>query len=196
MNIRQNLVTPRNGEPIIAATQDFITGAYLLSRKDEFLDRQQFCQVLSYLDDAKTQFDLPPPTIHKPQQLWTGKQIFNLLMRPNAQSKVTVNLETRCRTANLDPNLAHLADEVKADDGFLVIRNSEIMAGVMDKSTVGDGRKNSVFGIILRDFGANEAAAAMNRLAKLCARWLGASGTPKTELTRQQIAASRSASAT
>lgn len=41
----------------------------------------------------------------------------------------------------------------------------------MDKATVGSGKK-SIFGVILRDYGPHEAAAAMNRLAKLCARWL------------------------
>lgn len=34
MGIKANLATPRSGEPLIAAIQDFITGAYLLSHKD------------------------------------------------------------------------------------------------------------------------------------------------------------------
>ena len=33
MCITHNLVTPRNGEPLVAATQDFLTGAYLLTQK-------------------------------------------------------------------------------------------------------------------------------------------------------------------
>jgi DNA-directed RNA polymerase III subunit RPC1 len=33
MQVTQNLVTPRNGEPLIAATQDFLTGAFILTRK-------------------------------------------------------------------------------------------------------------------------------------------------------------------
>lgn len=33
MGVKANLVTPRNGEPVVAATQDFITGAYLLTQK-------------------------------------------------------------------------------------------------------------------------------------------------------------------
>jgi DNA-directed RNA polymerase III subunit RPC1 len=65
--------------------------------------------------------------------------------------------------------------DMSPNDGYLVIVNSEIMCGVMDKNTVGDGKKNSVFGVILRDYGSDEAAVAMNRLAKLCARWLGTS---------------------
>ena len=34
MGVKANLATPRSGEPLIAAIQDFITGAYLLTHKD------------------------------------------------------------------------------------------------------------------------------------------------------------------
>jgi DNA-directed RNA polymerase III subunit RPC1 len=62
---KNNLVTPRNGEPLIAATQDFITASYLGSKKDVFYDRSQFCQLLCYMSDALTEVDLPLATIHK-----------------------------------------------------------------------------------------------------------------------------------
>lgn len=42
MNIKLNLVTPRNGEPVIAAIQDFITASFLISQRDRFYDRRQF----------------------------------------------------------------------------------------------------------------------------------------------------------
>jgi len=58
----------------------------------------------------------------------------------------------------------------------LVIRNSEVMCGRMDKSTIGSGKKDSLFYVILRDFGPDEAVAAMNRLARLCSRFLGNHG--------------------
>ena len=45
MDVKANIVTPRNGEPVIAAIQDFITAAFLLTQRDRFLDRRQFTQV-------------------------------------------------------------------------------------------------------------------------------------------------------
>ena len=33
--------------------------------------------------DGQDYFELPPPAIVKPMRLWTGKQLFNLLMRPS-----------------------------------------------------------------------------------------------------------------
>ncbi|KAH9950127.1 beta and beta-prime subunits of DNA dependent RNA-polymerase [Amylocystis lapponica] len=176
MSVENNLVTPRNGEPVIAAIQDFITASYLLSRKDRFFDRREFTQICSYFSDADSQIDIPPPTIWKPVRLWTGKQVFNVLMRPNKKSKVFVNVESKCHnqakpTPDYYPRMSP-APDLSPNDGWLVIVNSEIMCGVMDKATVGSGKKKSVFGVIMRDYGSHEAAAAMNRLAKLCARWL------------------------
>lgn len=177
MNVKHNLVSPRNGEPVIAAIQDFITASYLLSRRDQFFDCRQFTQICSYFADAEIQIDIPPPTIWKPQRLWTGKQVFNVLMRPNKKSKIMVNVECKCNKVqqpNPDhyPNMKPLPD-LSATDSWLVVVNSEIMCGLMDKATVGSGKKKSIFGVILRDYGPHEAAIAMNRVAKLCARYLG-----------------------
>jgi DNA-directed RNA polymerase III subunit RPC1 len=169
MGVKNNLVTPKNGEPIIGAIQDFISAAYLLSSKDNMFDRRTFTQTCLYMLGPETRFDLPPPSVVKPQMLWTGKQVFNILMRPNKSDPVKVNIDAACREfrqpkgntpKDLDPN-----------DGWLVIRNSEIMCGVMDKSTIGSGKKDNVFYIMLRDFGPLAAAEGMNRLSRLCARW-------------------------
>lgn len=169
MGVKYNLTTPKNGEPIIAATQDFITAAYLLSDKDCFFDRKSFTYICTHMLLGDTHLDLPPPTIFKPQMLWTGKQIFNVLMRPNKDSPVLVNLEAKNKVyKKTDDELP----DMDINDCYLVVRNSEVMCGRMDKSTVGEGKKNSVFYVILRDYGPEYAAAAMNRLAKLCARAL------------------------
>ncbi|KAL8294013.1 hypothetical protein RB600_000133 [Gaeumannomyces tritici] len=174
MGVKHNLATPKNGEPIIAATQDFITAAYLLSSKDNFFSRKVFTYLCQHMMvDGKEYLELPPPAILKPCALWTGKQIFNVLMRPNKQSPVKVNLDAKCREYKVRPGEA---PDLCPNDGWLIIRNSEIMCGVMDKSIVGGGKKDSIFYVILRDFGPDYAVTAMNRLAKLCARTLGNRG--------------------
>lgn len=170
MGVKNNLITPKNGEPIIAATQDFITAAFLLSGKDRFFDRATFTYICTQMLLGDTHLDLPPPAVLKPQTLWTGKQIFNVLMRPNKGSPVLVNLEAKNNIYSGKDNKD--IPDMDPEDSYLVVRNSEVMCGRMDKATVGGGKKNSVFYVILRDFGADAAAAAMNRLAKLCARTL------------------------
>jgi DNA-directed RNA polymerase III subunit RPC1 len=199
MGVKHNIVTPKNGEPIISAIQDFVTAAYLLSSLDNFYDRKTFITTCLGMLEQETTFDLPPPSIIKPQALWTGKQVFNVLMRPNFKSDVRINIDAQCR----DFKNAHhndLKDPSEwlhrdlQDDGFLCIKNSEIMCGRMDKATVGAGKKNSLFYVLYRDFGPNAAAQGMNRLSKLCARWLSLQGfsvgindvTPTPRLTRMK----------
>ncbi|KAI1401383.1 beta and beta-prime subunits of DNA dependent RNA-polymerase [Hypoxylon fuscum] len=172
MGVKHNLATPKNGEPIIAATQDFITAAYLLSSKDNFFDRRTFTYIVMQMMDGVTHLDLPPPAILAPQRLWTGKQIFSMLMRPNKASPVKVNLDAKCREYVEPSPPKSRAPDMCPNDGWLVVRNSEVMCGRMDKSTVGSGKKESIFYVILRDFGPDAAVTAMNRLAKLCARVL------------------------
>jgi hypothetical protein len=129
----------------------------------------------AYLQDAELEIDLPCPTILKPERMWTGKQIFNLLMRPSKSNPVNVNLECKNKTSE-KPSTEHdfsYPPFMSRNDGYLVVQNSEIICGVFDKATVGDGNKKSVFAVIQRDFGEDAAAKCMNRMAKLCARWLG-----------------------
>lgn len=78
MGNKSNLVTPKNGEMLIAATQDFITGGYLLTQKDEFLTKEQAMQLAACLlagPDSNMHIDLPRPAILRPRRLWTGKQV-------------------------------------------------------------------------------------------------------------------------
>ena len=181
MGVKHNIVTPKNGEPIISAIQDFVTAAYLLSSLDNFYDRKTFITTCLGMLEQDTRFELPPPAIVKPQALWTGKQVFNILMRPNHKSNVRININAQCRDfKNTHHNdLKNSPEWLHRDlqnDGFLCIKNSEIMCGRMDKATIGAGKKNSLFYVLYRDFGPTAAAQGMNRLSKLCARWLSLQG--------------------
>nr|CAD7197843.1 unnamed protein product [Timema douglasi] len=163
MGNKSNLVTPRNGELLIAATQDFITGAYLLTQKDNFLDRGQACQLAACLlagDDIAMNIELPPPAIRKPMALWTGKQIFGLILRPNKSCPIKANLQTKGRAYSKN-------EELCVNDSYVIIRNSELLAGSMDKSTLGSGSKSNIFYVLLCDWGEDISAKAMWRLARL-----------------------------
>ncbi|KAN0004310.1 hypothetical protein ACTFIZ_010482 [Dictyostelium cf. discoideum] len=169
MGVTNNLITPRNGEPLVAATQDFLTASYLISRRDAFYERYRFALMCTHFADANEHIDLPPPAILKPVELWTGKQIFEVLLRPSVKSHVLCNFETRSRTYSKNLYMC-------PKDGYVYFRNSELMCGSIDKSIIGGGNKNSLFHILMRDFSPTIAANCMTRLAKLCARFLGDQG--------------------
>jgi len=48
MGVRHNLATPKSGEILIAATQDFLTASFLLTSKDTFYTRAQVCRLASF----------------------------------------------------------------------------------------------------------------------------------------------------
>ena len=53
-----NLATPKNGEIMISATQDFLTCAFLITAKDTFFTRAEMCLLTSYMSDACDPVDL------------------------------------------------------------------------------------------------------------------------------------------
>ncbi|XP_068111539.1 DNA-directed RNA polymerase III subunit RPC1 isoform X3 [Hyperolius riggenbachi] len=173
MGTKANLVTPRNGEPLIAAIQDFLTAAYLLTLKDTFFDRAKACQIIASIlvgKDEKIKVHLPHPAILKPVRLWTGKQIFSIILQPSSDNPVRANLRTKGKQyCGKGEDLCH-------NDSFVNIQNSELMCGSMDKGTLGSGSKNNIFYILLRDWGQVEAADAMSRLARLAPVYLSNRG--------------------
>ena len=169
--MHNNLVTPRNGEVVVAATQDFITASHLLTRKNLFLTRDQFARQCAHLGDAAEHVELPPPCILKPVELWSGKQVFSVLLRPNGVAQLQLNGEgpnKRYNVAKARPPPLHMCP----DDGYVCFQESELLCGVMDKAWLGDGQKNGLFAILLRDHGAAAAARCMSRMAKHAARFL------------------------
>ncbi|MGH0118176.1 UNVERIFIED_CONTAM: hypothetical protein FKN15_045323 [Acipenser sinensis] len=186
---KANMVTPRNGEPLIAAIQDFdrcsifcqhfmvvereTQGAYLLTLKDTFFDRSKVCQIAASVlvgKDEKIRVHLPPPAILKPITLWTGKQIFGLILKPSKTCPVKANLRTKGK------QYCGSGEDLCRNDSFVVIQNSELVCGSMDKGTLGSGSKNNIFYILLRDWGQMEAANAMSRLARLAPVYLSNRG--------------------
>ena len=65
LQVANNLCTPKNGEILVASTQDFLTSSYLFTRKDTFYDRAAFTQACVYMGDAAEVIDLPTPSIIK-----------------------------------------------------------------------------------------------------------------------------------
>lgn len=66
--------------------QDSLLGIFRLTKRDTFLDKALVMHILMVVD-YDLEKGLPQPAIIKPKPLWTGKQIFSLVI-PS-----TINLE-------------------------------------------------------------------------------------------------------
>ncbi|AFZ81260.1 DNA-directed RNA polymerase III C1 subunit, putative [Theileria equi strain WA] len=181
LSVLQNLTTPRNGDPLIAAVQDFLSASYLLTSKDRFLTRKQFCQICCYFTNASIQVDIPPPAIIYPTMLWTGKQIFNVLLRPSRKSNVIVNFECREREFHNIKDYEHnygmtnLHQCMCPKDGYVIFYNSELMCGALGVKSLG-ASKGGLFYQLLKKNSSKIAAECMLRVSKLASRWLAEFG--------------------
>ena len=86
--------------------QDFLTSAYLLTSKDRFYSRSDIGQLCAYMGDALGDVVLPTPVLLAPAELWTGKQVFSMLIRPNPQTRCSPDSSPAPRCARpFDPRL-------------------------------------------------------------------------------------------
>lgn len=77
---------------------------------------------------------------------------------------------------------------------MVIIRNSELLAGTLDKSTLGSGSKNNIYLIVLRKDSSQAAIDAMWRLCRLVPFFLSNRGFsmgisdvyPSAQLTAQK----------
>jgi DNA-directed RNA polymerase III subunit RPC1 len=170
MGVERNLRTPKNGDLVVAATQDFLTVAWLLTGRDTWLTRAQVGQLAAAATCGAAQFDPPPPAILKPVELWSGKQLFTVLVRPSAGDGALVCLQTAEK--------GHVASAGPAcpNDAYVLFVDSDLLLGRLGKATLGAGGARGLFQSLAADAGAPAAAAAMHRLARLAARWVGDAG--------------------
>lgn len=201
MGVVNNILTPKNGEPLVAATQDFITASYLVTSKNVFMDRAEFTRVLAMLSNAAFELPLPTPAIIKPMELWTGKQLFTVLVQSAALSSgastrpIEWDGDSFAEASVIPPSFALLTTEVKEKgfsmkgktgpmnspvmcpkDAYVVFRGGELMCGQLGKKTLGDGSKPSILYVLGRECGNEAAGFAMNQLARFAARWLAEGG--------------------
>lgn len=74
------------------------------------------------------------------------------------------------------------------------IRNSELLAGTMDKATLGSGSKSNIFYVLLADWGSDVCCKVMWRLTRLTSYFLMLRGfsigigdvTPSSDLLRSK----------
>jgi len=92
------------------------------------------------------------PAILKPVELWTGKQLFSCMVRPNVRCRVFVNVainekQYTGRGAAMCPR-----------DGHVSFVNSELVSGRIGKGVLG-GNKKGLFGTLNSQYGPLAAGA-------------------------------------
>jgi DNA-directed RNA polymerase II subunit RPB1 len=76
--VPKQIITPQSNRPVMGIVQDTLTAIRMMTKRDVFIDYPQMQDLLMHLPlwDGK----IPQPAILKPKALWTGKQLFTMII--------------------------------------------------------------------------------------------------------------------
>src|SRR5437870_2756730 len=139
MRVQDQLISPRYGGPIIGGIRDFITGAFMLTRDGTTLTKDEFANLAMTGGYEGT---LPEPAVTKDgQKLYAGRQLFSLFLPKDFNFIITSKWNKAAKGEGKD----------------VVIKNGELMSGVIDKASIGAEEPDSVLHRIAKDYGTDEA---------------------------------------
>jgi len=155
MQVQDQILSPRFGGPIIGAIRDFITAAYLFTRKSNYLTKEETSRLLI---TAGYEGELPEPKIKEPQPLWTGKQIFSLFLPKTMNYVLKASICQGCVKCQ-EENCPH--------DAYVVVKNGELISGVIDRRSIGAEQSESLLHRIIKDYGTRAGREFLNKVTRL-----------------------------
>lgn len=181
----RHYIVPTSGAPIRGLIQDHIVAATLLSRRDTFLDRYTFMQLL-YSATEKImlrtnrigqKYLIPVPAILKPVPMWTGKQLFSSVLTVVRNGRPGLNLDSGTKIK---------ANIVGDDESQVIFRQGELLQGSIDKSSLGSSMYGIVHGI-QEVYGSRASDDFLTSIGRLCLYYMRSHGhtTGVSDLTLQ-----------
>ncbi|HJW65192.1 MAG TPA: DNA-directed RNA polymerase subunit A', partial [Candidatus Bathyarchaeia archaeon] len=164
MQVQDQILSPRFGGPIIGAIRDFITSAYYLTRKGSYLKEGEVNKLL-----MATGYEgkLPEPEIREPQPMWSGKQIFSLYLPK------TLNYALK---ANICQSCTRCEEELCKHDAYVVIKNGELISGIIDRRSIGSEQSESLLHRIIKDYGTQAGREFLNKITRLLKLYISMRG--------------------
>ena len=125
MHVPRQIVSPQSNQPVIGIVQDTLIGCKLFTSRDTFITYEQVMDLVMWIKDFKIE-NLPVPCIMKPKLLWSGKQIFSLIL-PKQLNLIKIREDP---PKNVDYKLNSI-------DNYVEIKRGELLQGIICKKTVG-----------------------------------------------------------
>lgn len=155
MFVPYQIISPQANKPIIGLVQDALLACRLMTLRDTFLNRNQVMNLMMWI--KKRDVVLPPPCILKPQQLWSGKQVFSLFLPE----------------INHDAFSADSKDSswLPFDDKRVIIRDGKLLSGILDLKTVAKSEKSLVH-VVINSWDKDIARDFLNQTQLVVNNWL------------------------
>jgi len=186
------IVSPQKNAPVMGIVQDSLLGCLKFTYRDTFMDKAMVYNTLMHLDSWNG--DLPIPAILKPKPLWSGKQLFSLILPDTVNMDITNkthpddekegrwvdNTYTSPRESGrtfdrIEGKRVHAQDRIRSNcspgDSRVRIINGALITGIVDKHTVGTSA-GSLIHVIWMENGPQRTAQFMGECQRLVNFWL------------------------
>eukprot|EP01132_Coremiostelium_polycephalum_P012859 gene12859-15717_t len=157
MMVPRQIVSPQSNRPVMGIVQDTLLGSRLFTKRDTFIERDLVMNILMWLPswDGK----VPPPAIWKPRKLWTGKQLFSLIIPNINLQRFTANHNDREKS------------EISPSDTRVIIEQGELLAGILCKRSLGSAN-GSIIHVIMNEHGHEYCRQFIDQTQTVVNHWL------------------------
>ncbi len=155
MKVQQQIVSPRFGEPVIGAMQDYVSGAYILTKEGTVFTEEETEEMLYFAGIDK----FPEEYMEKDgKRYYTGKEIFSLLIPDDMNLEYKAKICRKCEVC---------LKEKCPDDAYVVIKNGKLIHGVIDGATFKARSKSLFLSKLVRVYGTDTAREFIDKGTKL-----------------------------
>ncbi|GMR32516.1 hypothetical protein PMAYCL1PPCAC_02711 [Pristionchus mayeri] len=160
--VPRQLITPQANKPVMGIVQDTLCAVRMMTKRDIFIDFHRMMDLVMYLPswDGK----IPQPAILKPKPLWTGKQVFSLII-PGS-----VNV-LRTHSTHPDEEDSGPYKWISPGDTKVIIEHGELLSGIVCAKTVGKSAGNLIH-VIVMELGHEVAAHFYSHIQTVVNAWL------------------------
>ncbi|XP_018310848.1 DNA-directed RNA polymerase II subunit RPB1 [Mycetomoellerius zeteki] len=158
----RQIITPQANKPVMGIVQDTLTAVRKMTKRDVFIEKEQMMNLLMFLPswDGK----MPQPCILKPKPLWTGKQLFSLIIPGN------VNM-IRTHSTHPDEEDDGPYKWISPGDTKVMVEHGELVMGILCKKTLGTSA-GSLLHICMLELGHEVCGRFYGNIQTVINNWL------------------------
>ena len=140
---KHQYASAKDGSPLRGLIQDHVASGFLLTKRDTFLNRQEYDQLLFTAisgfgaKERERVVKTLPPTILKPVALWTGKQVVSSLLLNLVGDLPGMNYEGSAQVNDKSWGDGRIPANSPLGEQAVLVEDCELLRGVLDKSTFG-----------------------------------------------------------
>nr|KAG5699614.1 hypothetical protein BaRGS_000730 [Batillaria attramentaria] len=164
-SVSKMLITPQSNRPVMGIVQDSLTGVGKMTRRDVFLEKGEVMNLLMHLPDWDG--TIPQPAILRPRPLWTGKQLFSLLIPKG------VNCVREHSTHSADSEKPYRW--ISPADTKILVENGELLSGILCKKSLG-ASAGSLLHVVVMEMGHEVAGVMYSAIQVMVNQWLLSAG--------------------